>query len=144
MKSILILNGPNLNLLGTREPDIYGDSTLEDIEALCRKRAGEMGIGIEFIQSNHEGELVDAIQSAGEKHHGVALNAAAYTHTSIALLDAVKALDIPVVEVHLSNVFRRESFRKRSFISPVAVGVICGFGIHSYVLAMDALVSTAA
>ncbi len=142
MKSILIVNGPNLNLLGTREPEVYGNSSLEDIEALCRKRAGELDIDVDFFQSNHEGDLVDAIQSASGKHQGMVLNAAAYTHTSIALLDVVKAADFPVVEVHLSNVFSREDFRKRSYISPVAAGVICGFGIQVYVLAMDALVAT--
>ncbi len=143
MKSILIVNGPNLNLLGTREPEVYGRSSLEDIEALCRARATELDIDVEFFQSNHEGDLVDAIQSANGKHQGMVLNAAAYTHTSIALLDVVKAADFPVVEVHLSNVFSREDFRKRSYISPVAAGVICGFGIQVYVLAMDALVATA-
>lgn len=138
-KSVLVINGPNLNLLGKREPEIYGSTTLTDIEALTRAHGGEIGLEIEFYQSNSEGELVGAIQGAAGRHHGVILNAAAYTHTSVAIHDAIKASGLPVIEVHLSNVFSREEFRHHSYISPVAAGVICGFGAKGYVLALDAL-----
>ncbi len=139
--TILILNGPNLNMLGVREPEIYGRETLADIEATCREHAGGRGYDIDFRQTNSEGELVEWIQGGHGKVAGVAINAAAYTHTSVALLDALSLLDVPVIEVHLSNVFARESFRHHSFISPVATGVICGFGSTSYLLALDAIVA---
>lgn len=138
-KSVIIINGPNLNLLGTREPEIYGAVTLKDIEALTRAHGETLGLEIDFCQSNNEGELVDAIQGAAGNHGGIILNAAAYTHTSVALQDAIKATGVPTIEVHLSNVFSREEFRHHSYISPVAAGVICGFGAKGYVLALDAL-----
>ncbi len=138
-KPVLVLNGPNLNLLGSREVHIYGSQTLEDIEALCRTRAGELGLTVEFAQTNSEGVLVDAIQKANMLHAGLILNAAAYSHTSVALADAIIASDIPVVEVHLSNVYGRESFRHTSCITPVVKGIICGFGVTSYTLALAAM-----
>ena len=138
---ILILNGPNLNLLGTREPAIYGSHSLDQIERLCEARAEELEIEIEFIQTNHEGEMLELIHAAGAKFQGIVLNAAAYSHTSVALLDAVLAVEIPVIEVHLSNLHRREEYRKTSFISPGAAGVIFGFGATGYLLALDGLVS---
>lgn len=139
MKTVFVINGPNLNLLGKREPEVYGNTTLFDIEKALHQRAEALRIGIDFRQSNHEGELVDWLQEAGEKADGVILNAAAYTHTSVALHDAVRAVSVPVVEVHLSNVHARETFRSRSFIAPVAAGIISGFGAQSYLLALDAL-----
>jgi 3-dehydroquinate dehydratase-2 len=139
MTPIHILNGPNLNMLGLREPEIYGSDTLQSIEELCRRKAAALGIGIEFKQTNSEGELVGWIQQARGQAAGIILNAAAYTHTSIAIQDAIKATGLPVVEVHLSNVYRREPFRHHSYVSPVAAGVICGFGVRSYELAIDAL-----
>ena len=137
--SVLILNGPNLNMLGVREPSIYGTETLDDIEALCLERAESLNIAIDFRQSNLEGELVSWIQQARGEHDGIILNAGAYTHTSIAIMDALSVAELPVIEVHLSNVFRREAFRHHSYVSPVAKGVICGFGAHGYLLALDAL-----
>lgn len=137
--SVLILNGPNLNMLGSREPEIYGNETLEDIKANCVKHGKDLDLIIDFRQSNGEGELVDWIQEAASNHAGIIINAGAYTHTSIALLDALRACDIPVIEVHLSNIFQREEFRHQSYISPVAVGLICGFGSHGYSLAMEAI-----
>ena len=139
MTSILILNGPNLNLLGTRQPEVYGSSTLGDVENLCRAHAESIGIEVEFIQSNHEGVLIDHIHAARVSKDGIVLNAGAYTHTSIAIMDALASVKLPVVEVHLSNVHAREGFRHRSFIAHVAIGQICGFGVKSYVLALDAL-----
>lgn len=136
---IHILNGPNLNLLGTREPEIYGHETLEQIEAKCRDLAEELGVMLSFMQSNHEGELVDHIQRAKDGQ-GIIINAAAYTHTSVALYDALKMMSIPVIEVHMSNIFKREEFRQHSFISPVADGVICGLGSEGYLLAIRALI----
>jgi len=136
---ILILNGPNLNMLGVREPEIYGSDTLANIEERCRAHAKTLGLAIDFKQSNIEGELVTWIQDSRTTHRGVVINAAAFTHTSVALLDALSLLDTPVIEVHLSNVFTRESFRHHSYISPVAAGVICGFGWRSYTLALDAI-----
>lgn len=136
---ILILNGPNLNLLGAREPEIYGNETLADIEAACRRRAKDLGVEIDFRQSNAEGELVDWIQSARDEFAGLIVNGGAYTHTSVAILDALRFTDLPVIEVHLSNIFQREDFRRESFISGVAKGVICGLGGHGYVLALEAL-----
>jgi len=138
-KSILIVNGPNLNMLGKREPDIYGKTTLQDIESLCALHAGNKDWSIEFMQSNHEGVMIDALQAALGRHDGIIINAAAYTHTSVALMDAIKATDLPCIEVHLSNIFSREEFRHKSYISSVAAGVICGFGAKGYTLAMDAL-----
>jgi len=138
-KPILVLNGPNLNLLGTREVHVYGTKTLEDIETICRSRAEGLGLAIDFAQTNSEGVLVDAIQQANAANAGLILNAAAYSHTSIALADAIIASDIPVVEVHLSNVYGREPFRHTSCITPVVNGIICGFGATSYTLAIDAI-----
>lgn len=137
--SVLIVNGPNLNLLGTREPDIYGSTTLADIEAACRRRAASLGLTVDFFQSNSEGALIDRIQAARGRHDAILVNAGAYTHTSIALLDALAAVALPVVEVHLSNIFAREPFRHRSFVSRVADGVVAGLGAYGYELALDAV-----
>lgn len=137
--TVFILNGPNLNLLGTREPDIYGARTLSDIEADCRAAAMRLGLAVEFRQSNHEGTLVDWIQEAGRTAGGIVINPGAYTHTSVALHDAIRGARIPTVEVHLSNIFAREAFRHHSYVSPVASGVICGLGPTGYVLALEAL-----
>ncbi|MBM3516629.1 MAG: type II 3-dehydroquinate dehydratase [Alphaproteobacteria bacterium] len=137
--TILVLNGPNLNLLGEREPEIYGRETLRDIEAALQARAAELGVAIAVRQSNHEGELVDWIQEARGTASGIILNAGAYTHTSLAIADALRLCSLPVIEVHLSNVFRREPFRHRSFISPIARGVICGLGARGYLFALEAL-----
>ena len=139
MTSILIVNGPNLNMLGSREPEIYGSDTLADIAAACADRAEKLGLSVDFRQSNDEGELVTWAQSAAKDHAGIIVNAGAYTHTSVALLDALLAAALPVVEVHLSNVFRREAFRHHSYVSQAATGVICGFGRQSYLLALDAM-----
>ena len=138
-KTIYILNGPNLNLLGTREPEIYGTTTLADIEAMCQKHAEKHGLLVSFHQSNDEGALVELIQEARNSGAGVIINAGAYTHTSVAILDAILALEIPVVEVHLSNLFKREEFRHHSFITPAALGLICGFGAQGYLMAIDYL-----
>ena len=135
---ILVLNGPNLNLLGTREPDVYGNETLADIEVKSIECGKNLGMEIEFRQSNTEGELVDWVQQARENADLLIVNAGAYTHTSVALLDALKACDIPVIEVHLSNIHQREEFRQHSYISKVAVGMICGFGGHGYEMALQA------
>ncbi len=140
-KAIYVLNGPNLNLLGTREPNIYGRTTLADIGDMTVAEAKAHGLEVVFRQSNHEGELVEWIQEARLKSVGVIINAGAYTHTSVAIHDALRALDLPVIEVHLSNTFAREEFRHHSLISPVAKGLIVGFGANSYVLAVDALAS---
>ena len=137
--TILVLNGPNLNLLGVREPSVYGRETLADIEEACLERAVDLGLAVEFRQSNHEGQLVDWIQEARESADGIILNAAALTHTSVALLDALRAAELPVVEVHLSNIYRREPFRHHSYVSAAATGIICGFGTHSYILALEAM-----
>ncbi len=136
--SILVLNGPNLNLLGTREPDIYGRETLADVEAACRRRASALGLDIDFRQSNSEGQLIDWIQQSRGTRGALVINAGAYTHTSIAILDALVSIDIPIFEVHLSNIFRREDFRHVSFVSKAARGVICGFGPFGYELAIEA------
>lgn len=138
-KPLYVLNGPNLNLLGTREPEIYGTETLEDVKERCIAKARGLGLGVEFRQSNTEGELVDWIQEARSHASGIIVNAGAYTHTSIAMLDALQACDVPVVEVHLSNIFAREPFRHSSYISKTALGVICGFGGLGYELAIEAL-----
>jgi 3-dehydroquinate dehydratase-2 len=139
--TLFVLNGPNLNALGKREPGIYGGQTLADIEVLCKAEGETLGFAVDFRQSNHEGDLVDWIHEAGDAAVGIAINAGAYTHTSIALHDAIRAVKIPVVELHLSNVHAREEFRHKSMIAPAVKGVICGFGAHSYVLALHALSS---
>jgi len=138
---ILFLNGPNLNLLGTREPEVYGRTTLKDIEAKVRERATKFGAEIEFRQSNVEGELVAWIQQSKGIYNVIVLNAAAYTHTSIALRDAISAVGVPTIEIHLSNVHAREEFRHKSLIAPVCRGQILGFGAESYVLAVEAAVN---
>jgi 3-dehydroquinate dehydratase II len=138
-KPIFVLNGPNLNLLGVREPSIYGAETLADVRRRTEARAQALGLAIDFRQSNLEGELVTWIQEAREKARGIILNAGAYTHTSIAILDALGAAEKPVIELHLSNVFRREGFRHHSFVAPAAQGVICGFGPKGYELAVEAM-----
>lgn len=136
---ILILNGPNLNMLGVREPEVYGFKNLEAIAKECEEYAGEIGCSVDFRQSNLEGELVTLIQEAHNDCAGLIINAAAYSHTSIAILDALKILQVPIIEVHLSNIFKRDSFRHHSYVSGVAQGVICGFGAHGYILALDAM-----
>ena len=137
---ILVINGPNLNLLGTREPEIYGAETLDDINCSLQGAAQKMAVSVQFFQSNSEGELVDAIQGAVDIFDGIIINPAAYTHTSIAIRDAIAAVAIPTVEVHLSNVYKREEFRHKSFIAPVALGQIAGFGSAGYKLALEGLV----
>ena len=139
MSAILVLNGPNLNLLGTRQPEIYGHATLADVEAMCTAHGEALGHHVTCRQSNHEGALVDAIHAARGTFDGIVLNAGAYTHTSIALHDAIAGTQMPVVELHLSNIHAREPFRHKSMIAPVAVGMICGFGPAGYTLALDAL-----
>jgi len=138
-KTVLILNGPNLNRLGVREPEIYGHLTLNDIETQCRGKATSCGLEIDFRQSNSEGDLVGWAQSAGDEFDAIIINAGAYTHTSVALLDALLASSLPIVEVHLSNIFKREKFRHHSFVSETAIGVICGLGADGYLYAIDAL-----
>ncbi|TMG84847.1 MAG: type II 3-dehydroquinate dehydratase [Betaproteobacteria bacterium] len=144
MKTILILNGPNLNLLGTREPGVYGAQTLDDVEKICLDEGTKLGLSIDFRQSNHEGQLIDWIHEAGRECAagnmlGVVFNAGAYTHTSIALHDAIKGANVPVIELHISNVHAREAFRHHSWISPVARGVMAGFGVQGYALAIAGL-----
>jgi len=138
-KTVYILNGPNLNMLGQREPAVYGRDTLDDVRRLCEARAALLGLAVAFRQSNHEGQLVDWIQEARDRADGIILNAGAYTHTSVALLDALQAAEKPAIEVHLSNVFRRESFRHQSYVSLAVRGVICGFGPKGYELALEAM-----
>ena len=140
MKSIIVLNGPNLNLLGNREPEIYGTDTLLDIEKLCMKKALALNIQVNFFQSNIEGELVNEIQKSKNHQDGIILNAGAYTHTSIAIMDALIATQIPTIEVHISNIYRREGFRHVSYISKASIGQICGFGIYGYSMALDAII----
>ncbi len=137
---IWILNGPNLNKLGTRQPNIYGTMTLPSIEENCRRHAEIHGFGIDFRQTNHEGVLIDWVQEANDKAHGLVINAAGYTHTSIALMDALLMLNIPIIDVHLTNIFARESHRTTSLIASTALGVIAGFGENGYILAIDALI----
>ncbi len=139
MKKILLINGPNLNLLGQREPEVYGRETLDDIVAAARKRAGELNAELDSFQSDSEGELVSRIGQAMSGYDGIIINPAAYTHTSVAIRDALAAVALPAVEVHLSNVYRREEFRHRSFMAPVCVGQISGFGGFGYILAVEAL-----
>lgn len=138
-RSVLLLNGPNLNLLGTREPDVYGSTTLAEIEAACAERAGALGLTLEARQSNHEGELVSWIQEARQSHAAIVMNPGAFTHTSVAILDALQAYEGMVVEVHLSNIHRRESFRNHSYVSLAASGVIMGLGATGYLLALEAV-----
>lgn len=135
-KTILVLNGPNLNLLGQRQPEVYGHETLADVEAACRGVAESLGLAVEFFQSNHEGALVDRIQAARGKAHGIVINPAAYSHTSVAILDALNAFEGPVIEVHISNIHRREPFRHHSHVSARADGVIAGCGTQGYLLAI--------
>lgn len=139
MHNILVLNGPNLNLLGTRQPEVYGHTTLQMIEDLCVSHGQTLGLAVKHVQSNHEGALIDAIHAARGTQDGIVLNAGAYTHSSVALMDAISSAQVPVVEVHLSNIHAREPFRHTSYIAPVALGQICGFGAQGYVLALDAL-----
>lgn len=144
IRPVFILNGPNLNLLGTREPDIYGTETLETISQACKTHAAGLGLNVDIRQSNTEGELVGWVQEASKTACGLIVNAAAYTHTSVALHDALKASQLPVIEVHLSNVYKREAFRHKSYVSALAEGVICGFGGQGYLFALDAMASTLA
>jgi 3-dehydroquinate dehydratase II len=144
MTTVYVLNGPNLNLLGTRNPTQYGTTLLADVETLCRTRADELGLTLVFRQSNHEGELVDWIHEVGAAVKagtsiGAVFNAGGYTHTSVALHDAIEGAETPVIECHISNVHKRESFRHHSYISPVARGIVVGFGVHGYLLAIDGL-----
>jgi 3-dehydroquinate dehydratase-2 len=136
---ILVLNGPNLNMLGVREPTIYGSDTLADIEAMCQERGEALGLGVDFRQSNFEGELVTIIQQARDSHDGIILNAGAYTHTSVAIRDALSVAELPAIELHLSNTYRREEFRHHSYLSGVVDGIIAGFGARGYVLALEAM-----
>ena len=136
---VYVLNGPNLNLLGSREPDVYGTSTLADIEQAAASKADALGLSIVFRQTNREGELIDWVQEARRRASGVILNAGGYSHTSIALLDACRALDKPLVEVHLSNPYRREDYRRHSYVSEAATGIICGIGASGYLLALEAM-----
>ena len=145
MTTVFVFNGPNLNLLGTRKPEVYGTTVLADVEAQCRESAAAHGLALDFRQTNHEGTLVDWIQEAGASVKrgealGLVLNAAAYTHTSVALHDAIEGAELPTVEVHISNVHGRETFRHHSYVSPVAAGIVVGFGIGGYALAIDGLV----
>lgn len=138
--SVLVLHGPNLNLLGLREPGIYGVSTLAQIDAQLIELGRSLKVTVNTFQSNHEGGLVDAIHAARDRHQGIAINAGAYTHTSIAIRDAISAVQIPTVEVHLSNIYKREQFRHHSYLSAIVIGQITGFGVHSYYLGLQALV----
>ncbi|MBO6304241.1 MAG: type II 3-dehydroquinate dehydratase [Selenomonadaceae bacterium] len=137
MKKILVVNGPNLNLLGKREPEIYGATTLDDIEARMRKRCEKASVEMDFFQSNHEGAIVDKIQEADGKYNFIIINAAAYTHTSVAIRDALSAISVPAIEIHLSNVYKRESFRHKSMLTPVVMGEVLGLGVESYMAALE-------
>ena len=144
MASVLILNGPNLNLLGTRKPEVYGTTTLADVEKLCTDAAAKLGLDVDFKQSNHEGQLIDWIHETGAavkagESIGAVFNPGAFTHTSVALHDAIEGASLPLIECHISNVHKREEFRHHSFISPVASGIVVGFGVHGYVLAINGL-----
>jgi 3-dehydroquinate dehydratase II len=144
MSSLLVLNGPNLNLLGTRKPEVYGSTTLADVEELCRQEAGKLGLDVVFRQSNHEGQLIDWIHETGAAVQagtsiGAVFNPGAFTHTSVALHDAIEGASLPVIELHISNVHKREEFRHHSFISPVARGIVVGFGVQGYALAINGL-----
>jgi 3-dehydroquinate dehydratase-2 len=136
---VFVLNGPNLNLLGTREPEVYGSTSLADIELDCVAAGKRLGLSVDFRQTNHEGVLVDWIQEAMKAARGIVINPGAYTHTSVAIHDAIRAVGLPVIEVHISNIFARESFRHHSYVSPVAMGTICGLGPQGYVLALEAM-----
>ncbi|MCC7252069.1 type II 3-dehydroquinate dehydratase [Hyphomicrobium sp.] len=138
-KPVFVLNGPNLNMLGTREPEIYGRDTLDDVRKRAEARAAQLGLSVAFRQTNHEGELIGWIQEAREAASGIILNAGSLTHTSVGILDALSAAELPVIEVHLSNIFRRESFRHHSYVSLGAKGVICGLGVQGYELALEAM-----
>lgn len=138
-KPVLVLNGPNLNMLGKRQPEIYGRETLADVEAACRVEAARLSLAVEFFQSNHEGALVDRIQQARDSNAAIVINAGAFTHTSIAILDALNAAELPVIEVHLSNIHRREAFRHHSYVSQVAIGMIAGLGSQGYLFALQAV-----
>jgi 3-dehydroquinate dehydratase-2 len=145
MRKVIVLNGPNLNLLGQREPETYGLATLADVEALCRAACERLGVGLECVQSNHEGVLIDTLHAAGRgvktgEVIGVVFNAGAYTHTSVALHDAIKGAEVPVIEVHISNVHAREPFRHHSYLSPAAAGIVVGFGVDGYAMAIEGLV----
>ena len=139
MNKIIILNGPNLNLLGEREKSQYGDSTLKDVEKSCEEFAGENNLKISFFQSNIEGELITQIQNSRNNQDGIIINAGGYTHTSVAIHDALKVLKIPIIELHISNIYNREEFRHKSLISKVAKGIICGFGTEGYIMSLKAL-----
>jgi 3-dehydroquinate dehydratase-2 len=144
MTSVLVLNGPNLNLLGTRKPEVYGSTTLADVEEMCRAEAGKLGLEVEFRQSNHEGQLIDWIHEFGAATRqgtciGAVYNPGAHTHTSVAIRDAIEGASLPVVETHISNVHAREEFRHHSFISPVAAGIVVGFGVTGYLIALQGL-----
>mgnify|MGYP006104167269 FL=1 len=141
---ILVLNGPNLNMLGVREPEIYGSKSLDDIRADCDSYAATAGVALDFRQSNSESDLIDWIQQARGTADGIIINPAAFTHTSVAILDALVLTELPVVEIHISNIFRRESFRQHSYVSAGATGIISGFGAHGYLLAIDAMVELTA
>jgi 3-dehydroquinate dehydratase II len=136
---VAVLNGPNLNILGLRQPHIYGSTTLDDVEQLCAETAEALGLAIDFRQTNGEGELVSWVQECRGRAAGIVINPAGYTHTSVALMDALLATDLPVIEVHISNIHRREEFRQHSFVSKAAVGVICGLGVRGYALALQAM-----
>ena len=139
MKLVAVFNGPNLNTLGTREPEKYGTSTLDDVESLCAEAAEDLGLAIDFRQSNHEGELVGWIQECRGRAHGIVINPAGYTTTSVAILDALLAVGLPVIEVHITNIHRREEFRQHSLVSKAATGVIAGLGVGGYALAIEAM-----
>ena len=139
MDKIIILNGPNLNLLGEREKEKYGNLTLKDIETDCKEFAKKSNIDLSFFQSNVEGELIEEIQKSRTEHHGLIINAGGYTHTSVAIHDALKILKIPIIELHITNIYNREEFRHKSLISTVASGIICGFGTDGYIMALEAM-----